>query len=634
MKLMRHVRRSGRHAAVLAGAALLVGGLGAVPAAADDTVGPGPAAGDIDQPIFRAANPDTYTTADPSGADTSDVVTQLTSGTRIFECGDTIVYFQVVPVDDDAPDGESTVTLSTEFETRFGNNDQVGITEVEAFLATDDSSWSSDSEETISGTFASGTWSDGELVLVSTVDDVEAGETIVVEYHATLTCGNPPGDVNGNLHASNLGIQVCQDAGEGDCGSTGGGMQTVPLFANAVLVTVVPEYPEVTQSECVDGEATEPTIVLPEDGALLYTADPEGPYEPGQEVVVTATLTQGYTWGELPEGWMQVSDTEAEYVVILEDIDCDQVVVPEYPMVTQAECVDGEATEPTIVLPEDNGLAYMADPEGPYEPGQEVMVTATLNEGYIWGELPEGWEQVSDTEAVYWVMLDDIDCDQVIVPEYPVVTQSECVDGWATEPTVMLPEDNGLAYMADPEGPYEPGQEVMVTATLNEGYIWGELPEGWEQVSDTEAVYWVMLDDIDCDQAVVPEYPMVKQAKCVHGEATEPKLKLPEDGALVYMADPEGPYEPGQKVMVTATLTEGYIWGELPEGWKQVSDTEAVYWVYFDKIDCDKPVEPKHPDRLAATGPVEPGMLSGAAGVLALAGAMLILARRRLTDVR
>ncbi|WP_460707645.1 hypothetical protein, partial [Myceligenerans halotolerans] len=366
MKLMRLTRRSARTAAVLTGAALLVGGLGAGPASADDTEGPGPAAGDIDQPIFRAAHPDTYTTADPSGADTSNVQTQLTSNTqnRFFECGDTIVYFQVIPVAEDAPLGESEVTVTAEFETRFGNNDQVGITEVTAFLAMDDSSWSSDGEETIMGTMASGTWTDGELVLASTIDDVEAGETIVVEYHATLTCGIPPGTINGNLHASNLGIQVCLDAGAGECGETGQGMQTVPLFANAVLVAVVPEDPLVTQAECVEGEPTEPTVMLPEDGAIMYVADPEGPYEPGQEVTVTATLTEGHVWGELPEGWEQTSDTEAEFVVVLEEVECDEIVVPQDPMVTQAECVEGELTAPTIMLPEDGAIMYMADPEG------------------------------------------------------------------------------------------------------------------------------------------------------------------------------------------------------------------------------------------------------------------------------
>ncbi|MCF4123652.1 hypothetical protein L1785_22065, partial [Antribacter sp. KLBMP9083] len=70
-----------------------------------DTAGPGPSAGDIEQPRFRAAHPDTYTTANPGTADTSNVQTQLTSNTqnRFFECGDTIIYFQIIPIAADAP---------------------------------------------------------------------------------------------------------------------------------------------------------------------------------------------------------------------------------------------------------------------------------------------------------------------------------------------------------------------------------------------------------------------------------------------------------------------------------------------------------------------------------------------------
>ncbi|WP_460707974.1 hypothetical protein, partial [Myceligenerans halotolerans] len=249
------------------------------------------------------------------------------------------------------------------------------------------------------------------------------------------------------------------------------------------------------------------------------------------------------------------------------------------------------------------------------------------------------WEQTSDTEAEFVVVLEEVECDEIVVPENPMVTQSECVDGEPTEPTIMLPEDGAIMYVADPEGPYEPGQEVTVTATLTEGHVWGELPEGWEQVSDFEAIYVVQLEDIDCDVLVLPEDPMVTQSKCVHGEPTEPMIVLPEDGVVTYVADPEGPYEPGQEVTITAELAVGHGWGELPESWNQIGHLKAEFIVQLDDIECEKPMKPKperpkpEPPKLAATGPTGSGAMIGSALFIA-AGAMLMLVRRRLIDLR
>ena len=84
-------------------------------------------------------------------------------------------------------------------------------------------------------------------------------------------------------------------------------------------------------------------------------------------------------------------------------------VVPVDPTVTQATCVDGVVTVPTVVpATAPAGVTYALDPPGPYDPGTDdytVTVTATLADGLEWGTMPPGWTYVDATTATFTVEL-------------------------------------------------------------------------------------------------------------------------------------------------------------------------------------------------------------------------------------
>ncbi len=616
-----------------------------------DTAGPGPDSGDL-QVMFRAAHPDTYTTANPGTADSSNVQTQLTSNTqnRFFECGDTIIYFQIVEVAADAPGGESVLEVTTDFDTRFGNQDQVGITEVTAFLAVGDSGYVSDGEETISGTSVSGTWSDGQISLTSAITDVEAGETIVVEYHATLTCGNPPGTITGNLHAGSGGMTISQNAGAGpEENVPGAGTQTVPLFANAVLVAIAPVNPTVTEAVCPPGggEPTAPTLTLPtEPDGITYTVDPAGPYEPGQTVTVTATLDAGFVWVDpLPEGWVETSATTATFTVTFDKVDCPKEVAPVAPKVTEAVCPPGggEPTAPTLELADDaEAITYSVDVEGPYERGQTVVVTPTLAEGFVWADpLPEGWAETSPTTAAFTVTFDTVDCPKEVGPVAPTVTESVCPEGEPTPPTLELADDTeAITYTAVPAGPYDPGDIVNVVATLAEGFVWVDpLPAGWELSDASTAIFVVEFGEDPC-VFVGPVAPTVTQSQCPDGKTvTRPTLTLATTTGITYSVSPAGPYSGGDTVTVTASLQDGFAWDHpLPGAWTTVSSVTATLDVTFGPdAECPKgPVPPPQPPQpqppqppLVVTGPEAIGTYVGLAALALLTGGLLLWVSRR-----
>ncbi|AEG45539.1 LPXTG-motif cell wall-anchored protein [Isoptericola variabilis J7] len=586
-----------------------------------DTEGPGPDRNDLSV-MFRAAHPDTYTTENPGTADTSNVQTQLTAQTqnRFFECGDTIVYYQIIEVGGDAT-GESVLEVTTDFDTRFGGNDQVGITEVTAFLAFEDSGYVSDGEETITGTSVSGTWSDGQIELTSTVTDVEAGETIVIEYHATLNCGNPPGTITGNLHVGSGGMVIIQNAGEGPAASVpGAGTQTVPLFANAVRVTVVPTNPTVTQGVCPEdgGPLVAPTLTVPDDTASIdYSVDPPGPYAPGDTVTVTADLTSGnVTWPDpLPAGWVSVDDDTISFTVTFDEVPC----VPAVPVVTQGECPeDGAVVAPTLMVPDDTAtIDYSVDVPGPYVGGQTVVVTAELLvEGTVWPDpLPAGWMLEDDGTITFTVTFDELPC----VPAVPTVTQGECPEGGEPVlPTLTVPDDTAaIDYSVDLEAPYAPGETVVVTAELLvQGTVWPEeLPVGWELQEDGTIAFTVTFDEVPC----VPVAPVVIQPTCPEGVPTEPMLELPADTDAIFyfvISEDEDSFGFGETVVVVAMLEPGYVWAEeLPEGWEIVDDMTAAFEVTFAEAPCI--VAPVAPTVTPSVCP--PGSASPTAPTLTLA---------------
>ncbi|TWH25857.1 hypothetical protein L600_000900001070, partial [Isoptericola variabilis J7] len=193
-------------------------------------------------------------------------------------------------------------------------------------------------------------------------------------------------------------------------------------------VLVDPVAPALTQSVCAGGMPSAPTLQLATTEGIEYSVVPGGPYVAGQQVTVTAQLDTGYGWdGDLPAGWVEVDGDTATYTFTFDPNPC-QPAVPQAPAVTQSECVEGEPTVPTLTLAETAGIDYSVDAEAPYSPGQTVTVTAELQTGYEWGDMPTGWDEIDATTAEFQVVFDGNPCTPTS-PVAPELVQSVCVAG-------------------------------------------------------------------------------------------------------------------------------------------------------------------------------------------------------------
>ena len=194
------------------------------------------------------------------------------------------------------------------------------------------------------------------------------------------------------------------------------------------------------------------------------------------------------------------------------------------PTLDQAECVDGALTEPTLTLPTTDGITTWRDPEGPYAPGDTVVVTATLDPtGVGWpATLPTGWIETSATTATYTVTFADVTCTPVTLVD-PAVTFASCGADDVVPASVTLAETPGVTYTVTPPEPYDPfvETEVVVTATLDDGYAWADsaaapagfvarpqaraqaLPPGWTETSPTTATFTILLPALpECPDGV------------------------------------------------------------------------------------------------------------------------------------
>ena len=156
------------------------------PPTTGDAPAPGPDAAAIIATLLAAA-PDTYGSGSLDDADAGEADTTFAGG-RSFQCGDVVVYFDVLEVSAAAAAGSSTVTLVTDFDTSFSGGG-TGFTDVAATLAIDDSTYAAGGNESLATDVTDD--GSGALELTATVGGVDAGERIVVEYPPRLAATPP-----------------------------------------------------------------------------------------------------------------------------------------------------------------------------------------------------------------------------------------------------------------------------------------------------------------------------------------------------------------------------------------------------------------------------------------------------------
>ena len=164
-----------------------------------------------------------------------------------------------------------------------------------------------------------------------------------------------------------------------------------------------------------------------------YTLSPEGPYEEGDEVVLTVTAEEGYeVVSVMVDETPIVAETDGTYIITVANAN---ITVN----VTLAEIVPEEEYEINVILTDTEAGDYTLSPEGPYHEGDEVVLTVTPIAGYLVESVKiNGQTPVrAESDGTYVITVEDADIDVVVNLELDV--RYDYVGSWEAN------DDSGLS---------------------------------------------------------------------------------------------------------------------------------------------------------------------------------------------
>ncbi|GEM_PF-2445995 len=332
--------------------------------------------------------------------------------------------------------------------------------------------------------------------------------------------------------------------------------ETANDFTDPLIYEIHDEFEEITREWMV-------TVKLPTRNVNVY-ADPEeggevegtGTYEYGEEVTVTATANEGYYFVNWTEDGDEVS-TDEEYTFEVEN---DRELVANF-----------ESREYEVELtasPEEGGNVEGA---GTYEEGEEVTVTAVSNLGYLFVNWTEDGDEISTDEAYTFRIEDNrnltanFEEDPDPDPRYEVELSAS-------------PEEGGNVEGA---GTYEEGDEITITATPNEGFLFVNWTEDGDEVT-TDKAYTFQIEENRSLTANFEEDPDYEPEPEPDPEYEVDLSASPEEGGDV---EGVGTYDEGEEVTVTATSNEGYYFVNWTENGREVSaNKEYVFEILEDRV--------------------------------------------------
>jgi hypothetical protein len=274
-----------------------------------------------------------------------------------------------------------------------------------------------------------------------------------------------------------------------------------------------------------------------------------GTYPSGQEVIITATPSDGYNFVNWTESGMEVS-TSPSYTF---NISSNCNLVANFTRQTQ------NYTVTSSVQPLEGGTTDI--PSGTYPSGELVSITAIPAEGYSFLNWTENGEEVS-TSANYSFA---ISANHNFIANFIRQVQNYTVL------SSTFPLEGGSTDI--PSGAYPSGELVTITATPAEGYSFFNWTENGEVISDSVRYTFT----ITINRNLVANF--VQQVK----NYSITSSAFPYVGGTTSI--PSGTYPSGELVTNTATPSEGYNFVNWTENGEEVSTSaEYTFNVFSSRI--------------------------------------------------
>lgn len=243
---------------------------------------------------------------------------------------------------------------------------------------------------------------------------------------------------------------------------------------------------------------------------------------------------------------------------------CEEPPAHEVDVTTAPTFHDVCGPEYRLSVPADTEAYRFTVADGAQDGSGDVVVTATLNDGYVWTG--------GATEPRTWTFhATDEPCDMPTTVEGTPNVLDECGPGYAVQLPVVTDAD-GYAFSVDESGVTDGAGTVVVTATLADGFV-------WQDGSTEPRAYPFAVTSEPCVTGDIP----APTATEICGPDGDAPYELPADGEHYrYVVTDPGTYADGQRVIsVVVAFDEGWT---APEG----AQTSWSFTVYDEP--CDTPV--------------------------------------------
>ncbi len=277
------------------------------------------------------------------------------------------------------------------------------------------------------------------------------------------------------------------------------------------------------------------TIIIDPAASGNVDVSPEGPYNYGDEVLLSAGPETGYSF----HSWTgDVNDNESSntFIIMTED----KTVTANFTINTHTLTV--------VANPAEGGDVTGG---GDYDYGTSITITATANEGYTFENWTLGGDVVSTEPEFDYEMPDN---DVTLTANFTINTH-----------TLTLVADPAEGGDVTGGGDYDYGTMIAVTATANEGYTFENWTLGGDVVSTEPEFDYEMPDN---DVTLTANFTINTHTLTLVADPTE--------GGEVTGG---GDYDYGTSIPVTATANEGYTFENWTSGSTVISDVPEFNYV-------------------------------------------------------
>ncbi|UCC32010.1 MAG: PKD domain-containing protein [Phycisphaerales bacterium] len=267
-------------------------------------------------------------------------------------------------------------------------------------------------------------------------------------------------------------------------------------------------------------------VINPHGAGTVVLDPPGGTYEAGTSVTVVASPHEGFAFASFS------GDASGESTELTVTVDHDLLINAEFEPIMVPLAV--------TVQPDGAGTVTLDPPGDDYQFGTSVTLEASASPGYSFDSyLDEEGNELS-REPVFTVTVGEaVSITARFVPEEPDLY---------TLTVLVTPAGAGTVTVDPPDGPYEEGTLLTVTATPNSGY---EFARYSGDASGTNPILTFM---IVADMAVVAEFNRRVASLSV--------VVVPADVGTVELDPPGGLYTYGTVVTLTAASHDGYAFVE------------------------------------------------------------------------